>query len=270
MEALNRREIPPYLQRELANALLNTNPNVTIAQEWATLRGTVSRHRRGLQQGILHVPCWLKEEMAEYMAVLGRVIEHIDRASMRQKDAESGQPAAIKDAQARAREDNQQRARDGKRPLGACDKRWQSWAPPHIVDACVQSFEDAYARALRGRGKRIMPFHPQDERMADIERIARLRAQLVRVRADNNAGRGYSAKPHEALSLMCAAQAGRALAASIVDPRTRLSIPYRWDAPHPIVWTDLLEPDKRQRLFAARKGESVDTHDLNRFYRPEE
>jgi hypothetical protein len=269
-EALILFNIPMDKQREIMNAAFGLTASATarlrpktshIAQSWVSTIEPLHAQRRILSSNSRKWPADLRPVYEKYLALIDAVLMKMRAA------AESG---TLADETARIALVNAERKKDGRPSLGARDKRWQSWVPPHIRTQITEEFEIAYIKAGRTKGNRMTPFVTHAIRAASAARAERLKASIKLTRnmhrTPYHTG-DYAHTPYRALYMAAARMAERTLAQLVIKHKQCKANVY--DAPIPVNWKHLLTPEMRKRLDAADKNPDATTLDgIESFFYP--
>jgi len=243
-KALNRWDIRPDIRREVANAIMNSASWQVERERWVRILNPLKHHLRSARTNLTHHPVQIRPLVGTYIDVLNRTYAIIVQRSETIDDAGQRRPVSYFTKEAVRL--NAERAAAGRPNLGVRNTHWQSWVPPDVVRSVRAEFERAYAELGRVQGKRVLPFAPQAERLADRERIKALRRQFRDVRLEHNHPRAFDLIG--ALHLAAVRMAERALN----DYAAFGSNDYQWDTPRPITWTGYLTPEMRERLSQGR------------------
>jgi len=263
--ALNRRDIPEHIQREVMNEVFirqsDTAKAIKAELTWDSLIQEVQSSIANLTSNRSRWPTHMVPLYEEYRQVMHDTkanIEAIRYTMLPNPDDPTGPkiPATLPLVRALAARRNEKLRKSGAALMPACTDHWPSWVNPHTVQDLIRRFEQAYNANGGGRGKRLIPFATTSVTKACNKAIIRHRSFIEAQReailaADPDADRDYTRvhQPYGALHLCALRQAEMWLDAYERDTKKRLRHP----ATHPVPmnWTHMLTADLRARIRAA-------------------
>lgn len=234
LAALDRRDIPRYIQVQVYNQVCGPDADNPPSVAWKALRTEVQAHIASMRgnKGRVHP------------AMAGLRTEYYDVVVSINKEIRA-YPTYV--------------------PIPEGRTRWQEWVPKEQRDSLSARMRTEYIKQGL-RGNHIVPFAPTKYRAENLERLRRCEVAIAAERAANDpmeTGRGDT--PMKALLLCACRQAELA----IVAYRNALHIgeAHPYETPTKVNWQHYCTPAIRARVRAAMKGEPVSLDGLLTFYR---
>ncbi len=254
--ALDRREIPEHIQREVFNATFAKHSTaldmLTSETSFDVVLDGARRAKRALLSNKAKWPDELAPHYANYARCIQSVVDDIETTRMlllKNPDNPSGPkvPASLSRITAIAAKRNAKQRANHEPEGPTCGASWPSWVEPELRQSIVDAFDRAYALMGRGRGRRFTPFHTtaiaQDMNRAIIRHRRFIDDQRL-VLADRRDGRGST--HYRALHLCALRMAEMWLDGYERDIKARVRNPSTH--PIPVNWMHMLTKDMRDRV----------------------
>lgn len=238
---LHANDVPSHAQTNIINGILAKTPAARADARWEHL---ITPPRLIIRTLINTRKKWRPSRAPTYAAYLTLMQRTLELILIDADVYPTPEGAAAK-----AREINADRERAGKRHMGTKDGAWYTWVPAHIRHATVLAFEDMYAspaeRALPV-GRQVHPFMTSPQRTAMRDKWEGLLVQLE----VHNPDAAKDPDDFAALAPVDKAHCRAAHAAQKTIKERLRTLAY--DVPVPVHWEQVLDPDTRGRLRAAR------------------
>ena len=216
LAALNRREIPPHLRREIHNQVCGPSAEDPPAMAWDALYDTVLVHLRNLRSNKAKVPRPMTVVWQAYydtVASIPALIRAADKTNVPTKEL----------------------------------SQWQGWIPAEVRARHIAAFDHAYAAAP---GLRTVPFAPAKYRAENFERIRRCTAAIATARETWNTS-GTPTHPrsdiHLGAVILAAARQAELSLTRYKRKLTRHEV-HPYDAPAKVNWQHYCDADTREKV----------------------
>ena len=238
LAALDRRDIAPYIQREVVNAVFGpgakNSTNAPPKLAWDAMRAPLQAHINSMRANRKRVHPEMLELRKEYYDCIVQTNKHINAQNTRE-------------------------------PLPAHLTRWQAWVPKEKRDALTHAFKLAYLASSIGPGNRIVPFAPLSLRQANKERIKLLRKGIAAERdAIPVTKTGRTKLLINALTLLACRQAERAL--DKYEKEAAAGDIHAYDTPVKVNWRHYSFPETRERIRTYYATGHITSEGLDSFW----
>jgi hypothetical protein len=277
--ALNRHDIPLYIQHEVFNATFAPRSELltTLSNE-SSFDGLLSDARNAKRAILSNKSKW-PDELAvpytRYIDCIQDVIGAVDsarRALLKNPDDPDGPriPASLSRITEIAAKRVKKAQANGEPTPPLCNAGWPSWVDPTLRQSIIDEFDRAYTLMGRGRGRRFIPFATTSI-IKDMDRaIIRHRKFIDDQRAVVADRPNTTGSTHYRALHLCALR----MAEMWLDTHEReIKARTRNPATHPVPvnWMHMLTKDMRERIRAADENPAdINPMGLTSFFNPEE